>query len=172
MMRQSVLSLLITALIAMGAAAPGLCEDLVGTVANGNGQAVGGVKIQVQSSDGAVTQSATTEADGQYVISGLYPGQYFITLDSAGRGVQGQTVAGYLGENGLTVNWSVGSGVSPLASAQPGIHLTSASTLPALNSVAATSTGGSNSQVVNSPSACQKSAKRCSQNCQGNNNCQ
>jgi hypothetical protein len=111
------------------APAPATCGDLVGTVANGNGQAVQGVKVIVHSSDGQITEAATTDASGQYIISGLDSGQYLITLDPAGTGFQGQTVAGYLGEAGLTVNWSVASGTSPLASAQPGVQLTSASTV-------------------------------------------
>ncbi len=101
-------------------------------------------------------------------IFGLDPGQYLITLDPAGSGVQGQTVVGYLGESGLTVNWSVGSGIGPLASARPGIQLTSAGT--------ANTVGTATTAIVNtsqSPCGPQKSVKGCSDgNNQGNDNCQ
>ena len=121
-MSRSIVVLIAAPVLALAIAAPAICEDLVGTVADRGGQAVQGVKIIAQSKDGT-TQAATTDANGQYRIAGLDPGQYFITLDPAGNGVQGQTVASYLGNSGLTVDWSVASGVSPLASAQPGTRL-------------------------------------------------
>jgi hypothetical protein len=109
--------------LALAIAAPAVCEDLVGTVAGSGGQAVQGVRIIATSRDGQITEAATTDANGQYIIPGLDPGQYMITLDPAGAGVQGQTVASYLGNSGLTVNWSVAPGLSPLASAKPGTEL-------------------------------------------------
>jgi Carboxypeptidase regulatory-like domain len=134
-MSRSILGLF-ACLLALAIASPAICQELIGTVANGDGQAVQGVKIVAHSSDGRVTESAITDASGQYRMSDLIPGQYFITLDPSGANVEGQTVAGYLGQNGLTVNWSVASGLSPLASAQPGIHLASASSVSAVSAVA------------------------------------
>jgi len=98
-------------------------------------QAVPGAKVIAHSSDGLNTQAATTDSNGQYRIAGLDPGQYYITLDALGTGGQGQTVASYLGNSGLTVNWSVAPGATPLASAQPGIQPTSASAVRASDAV-------------------------------------
>ena len=125
-MSRSFLSLIAGCLLALAIATPAICEDLVGTVAGSNGQAVQGVKIIATSRNGQITEAATTDASGQYQIAGLTPGQYLITLDPAGTGVQGQTVASYLGQPGLTVNWSVSPGLSPLASARPGTQLAAA----------------------------------------------
>jgi hypothetical protein len=115
--------------LALTLANPAFCTDLVGTVADGEGQAVQGAQVVAHSSDGSVTQTATTNANGQYQIGGLDPGQYFITLQASGIGSQAQTVASYLGNSGLTVNWSVQPGATPIAAAQPGIQLTSATSV-------------------------------------------
>ncbi|GEM_PF-3732830 len=106
-----------------------LCTDLVGTVADGQGQAVQGARVIALTSDGATTFTTNTNADGQYQIGGLSPGQYFITLEAASIGSHTQTVVSYLGHSGLTVNWSVAPGTTPIAVAQPGIELTSASSV-------------------------------------------
>ncbi len=118
-------------MLTLALVSPALGEDLVGTVADRDGRAVAGAKVVVHGADGAASGAATTDARGQYVISGLAPGQYFITLDAADGGMQSQTVASYLGATGLTVNWSLSSAASPLASAQPGIQLTSAASINA-----------------------------------------
>jgi hypothetical protein len=110
-------------MLLLAVASPALCEDLVGTVAEKDGQAVQGVRIIARSGDGQTREFAITDASGQYRIAGLNPGEYFVTLDPAGSGVQGQTVASYVSNAGLTVNWSVAPGSSPLASAQPGTQL-------------------------------------------------
>ncbi len=125
-MSGSVLRLIAGGVMALAVATPAICQDLVGTVADSDGQAVQGVKIIANRRDGQITEAATTDASGQYRIPGLAPGEYLITLDPAGTGVQGQTVVSYLGKPGLTVNWSVAAGLSPLASAQPGTQLASA----------------------------------------------
>ena len=46
-------------------------------------QPVRGVKFIAVSRDDQITQAATTDASGRYVIVGLAPGQYLITLDPA-----------------------------------------------------------------------------------------
>lgn len=109
-------------LFAIGMVTPAISEDLVGTVVDRDGNAVPGVKIVTQAPDGQTTGTATSDAQGQYRIGGLDAGEYFITLNPAAANVQGQTVASYVGNAGLTVNWSVGHGLAPLASAQPGIR--------------------------------------------------
>jgi hypothetical protein len=112
-------------------ASAALATDLVGTVADGEGQAVQGATVIANSSDGSSARTAITDASGQYRIPGLDPGQYFISLEASAMGAPGQTVASYLGNSGLTVNWSVAPGASPIAIAQPGIQPTSAGDLNA-----------------------------------------
>jgi hypothetical protein len=119
-------ALLFAPVLAFAIAGSALSEDLVGTVADANGQAVRGAQVIAHSRDGQATESATTDANGHYRIAGLDPGQYFITLDAASIGGRNQTVAGYVGDSGLTVNWSMAPGTSPIASAQPGTVLSSA----------------------------------------------
>ncbi len=110
--------------LAVASAAP--CQDLVGTVRNADGMGVAGVKIIARGADGKITGVASSDASGNYRIGNLDPGPYFITLDPAGSGVRGQTVASYLSASGLTVNWSVAPDLSPIAEANPGTRLVSA----------------------------------------------
>jgi carboxypeptidase family protein len=140
-MHRSLLALISTCALAMAIASPAICEDLVGTVANSAGHAVQGVKIVARSADGKISEAATSDAGGRYRIAGLGPGRYFITLDPAGTGVQGQTVASYLGSTGLTVNWSVGPGISPLASAAPGAQLGAPTSVSVAGAVPLASSG-------------------------------
>jgi Carboxypeptidase regulatory-like domain len=126
-MRTSILALVVGCLFAIGAGSQALCEDLVGTVVNRDGHAVQGVKIITHARDGQPTGSAVSDVQGQYSIADLQPGEYFITLDPGSTNVQGQTVASYVGNAGLTVNWSVAMGLAPLASAQPGVQFAAAS---------------------------------------------
>ena len=120
-MSRSALILIAGCILSLAIATSAFCEDLVGSVAGADGQAVPGVRVIATSSNGRLTEAAITDSHGQYIIPGLYPGQYMITLDPAGTGFQGQTVASYVGNPGLTVNWSVSPGLSPLATAHSGI---------------------------------------------------
>jgi hypothetical protein len=162
-MSGSILRLIAGCVLTLAIATPVICQDLVGKVAGSDGQAVQGVKIIAVSRNGQITEAATTDASSQYTINGLTPGQYLITLDPAGTGVQGQTVASYLSQPGLTVNWSVAPGLSPLAYAHPGTQLASA---PAGQTVMTKGNPPASNCVP------QTSQKRCNQNSQGNNNCQ
>jgi hypothetical protein len=54
-----------------------------------------------------VVGQATTNAQGQYTIANLPPGEYTIALDPLKTGFQGNTVLASVGADGLTVNWTV-----------------------------------------------------------------
>jgi hypothetical protein len=64
LMRGTLVAVISGSVLALVLATPALCEDLVGTVANSGGQAVQGVKVIVHSSDGQITEAATTDASG------------------------------------------------------------------------------------------------------------
>jgi hypothetical protein len=57
---------------------------------------------------------------GVYDISGLQPGNYNFTLDPGSSGYQGQTVASYVGADGICLNWGVSTTSPAVATAQPG----------------------------------------------------
>ena len=119
-MKRSIIAFAAACLLALGLTTPSFCQDLVGTVVDQDGHAVSGAKIVTQSPDGQPIGSAVSDANGQYQINGVNAGEYFITLAPAGTAGQGQTVASYVGNGGLTVNWAVAPGVAPVASAKAG----------------------------------------------------
>jgi len=120
-MKRSIIVFVAACLLALGVSSPSFCQDLVGTVVNQDGHAVSGAKIVTQSPDGQPIGSAVSDSNGQYQIAGVGAGEYFITLAPAGNSGQGQTVASYVGNGGLTVDWAVAPGVAPVASAKAGI---------------------------------------------------
>jgi hypothetical protein len=106
-------------LIAVSISAPAMSADLAGVIVDQDGHAIPGATITTQSPNGRTIATATSDSQGQYTIDGLNAGEYFITLGAPGVQTQSQTVASYVGGNGLAVNWLVTPGVVPLASAQP-----------------------------------------------------
>jgi hypothetical protein len=124
-MSRSILALVAGFALAMSLVSSALCEELVGTVVDQNGNAVPGATVVAHTPEGLQTGTAIANPQGQYQINGLAPGQYYITLNPATNGFEGQTVASYVGNGGLTVNWSVAPGVNPVASATPGAQLSS-----------------------------------------------
>src|SRR5689334_12849491 len=86
--------------LALGSAAQ--ASDVMGVVADANGQPVAGVKVIA--SNARSSASAVTDYDGQYAIKNLSAGTYDLMLDPMGSGIKGGTVAGYLDPTGLTVN--------------------------------------------------------------------
>jgi len=141
-MKRSIIVFAAACLIALGLTTPSFCQDLVGTVVDQDGHAVSGAKIVTQSPDGQPIGSAVSDSTGQYQIAGVGAGEYFISLAPAGTAGQGQTVASYVGNGGLTVDWAVAPGVAPVASAKAGTTPVAStgnpvSTLSFVNSVAA-----------------------------------
>lgn len=100
-----------------------LCAEIVGSVLDANGNAVPGVKLSTTTQDGRRIGNAITDDQGAYAIDGMSSGLYYITLaPPAGSALLGQSVASYVGDRGMTVNWAVAPGREPLASAMPGVH--------------------------------------------------
>jgi hypothetical protein len=145
-MKRSIIVFAAACLFALGINTPGFSQDLVGTVVDQDGHAVSGAKIVTQDPGGQTIGSTTSDSNGQYQINGVNAGEYLITMAPAGTAGQGQTVAGYVGNGGLTVNWAVAPGIAPVASAKAGTTSVGStgnpvSTLSFVNNLAE-STGG------------------------------
>jgi len=119
-MNRSIVVLVAACLFAVGMTTPSFSQQLAGTVVDQGGHAVAGAKIVTQTPDGQTIGSATSDSQGQYQIDGVDAGEYFITLAPAAAAGPGQTVASYVGNGGLTVNWAVAPGAAPVASAKAG----------------------------------------------------
>ncbi len=91
-----------------------------GLVANSQGQPVSGVTIVAKDTTGKVLGQGTTGSSGVYDIKGLNEGNYNFTLEPGSTGFQGQTVASYVGPDGVCLNWGVSTTSPAVASAQPG----------------------------------------------------
>lgn len=135
-MSRSIIVLVVACLFAVGMSTPSSSQELAGTVVDQDGHAVSGAKVVTQTPEGQTIGSATSDSHGQYRIDDVDAGEYFITLAPVAAAGQGQTVASYVGNGGLTINWAVAPGTAPVASAQPGIAaVTSASVASAANPV-------------------------------------
>jgi len=107
--------------IAMLLALPSaFCADVVGTVLDLQQHPVSGVNIVVQDTTGKTFGQATTDAAGQYKISGLSPNTYDYMLNPLGTGFKGGSAVSYLDNNGLTMNWKVSNAGDAVALAAPG----------------------------------------------------
>ena len=91
-----------------------------GLVQNAQGQSVAGVNVIAKDAQGKLIGQGTTSSSGVYEIKELQPGNYNFTLDPASSGFQGQTVASYVGPDGICLNWGVSTTAPAVASAQPG----------------------------------------------------
>jgi hypothetical protein len=91
-----------------------------GAVANSQGQSVSGVQIIAKDAQGHVIGQGSTGNSGIYDIKGLQPGNYNFTLDPGSSGFLGQTVASYVGPDGICLNWGVSNTSPAVATAQPG----------------------------------------------------
>jgi Carboxypeptidase regulatory-like domain len=97
-----------------------LAADVRGVVSNPQGHSVAGLQVVAKTTGGQVAGQATTGADGGYNIPGLSSGNYNFTLEPGGSGLQGQTVASYVGPDGLCLNWGTSATAPAVATAQPG----------------------------------------------------
>ena len=91
-----------------------------GTVAGSQGQPLTGVQVIVKDASGKVIGTGAPGSGGVYDVSGLQPGNYNFTLDPGSSGYQGQTVASYVGPDGICLNWGVSTTSPAVATAQPG----------------------------------------------------
>jgi hypothetical protein len=113
-------SILMALALGLGTSALALAADVRGMVAGGQGQSATGLQVIAKDAGGNVAGQATTGADGGYLISGLKSGDYNFTLVPGSSGFQGQTVASYVGPDGLCLNWGVSTSSPAVATAQPG----------------------------------------------------
>jgi len=113
----------IVSFFVLGFASQGLCEDIVGTVVDPGGTPLAGAKLTVKTEGGQEVGAATTNQDGQYQISALSDGLYYLTLNPGVVNLGGQTVVTNVGSQGLTVNWGTLFGQPAVATAQKGNNL-------------------------------------------------
>lgn len=103
-----------------GMSAAAMAASVGGTVASSQGQSVTGVQIIIKDANGHLVGQGATGSSGVYDISGLQAGNYNFTLDPGSSGYQGQTVASYVGPDGICLNWGVSTTSPAVATAQPG----------------------------------------------------
>ena len=113
-------SLLLAFAFVSGMSAAAMAASVGGTVAGSQGQSVSGIEVIVKDASGKVVGQGAPGGSGMYDISGLQPGNYNFTLDPGSSGYQGQTVASYVGPDGICLNWGVSSTSPAVATAQPG----------------------------------------------------
>ena len=111
---------LLAVLLVAGISATAHAASVGGAVANSQGQSVSGVQIIAKDAQGHVVGQGATGNSGIYDIKGLQPGNYNFTLDPGSSGFQGQTVASYVGPDGICLNWGLSNTSPAVATAQPG----------------------------------------------------
>src|ERR1700746_285166 len=97
-----------------------MAASVGGTVAGPQGQPLTGVQVIVKDASGHVIGQGAPGSGGVYDIQGLQPGNYNFTLDPGSSGYQGQTVASYVGPDGICLNWGLSTTSPAVATAQPG----------------------------------------------------
>jgi hypothetical protein len=119
-------SVLIAFAFVAGMSVTAMAASVGGTVASSQGQPLTGIQVIAKDASGHLVGQGAPGSGGVYDIQGLQPGNYNFTLDPGSSGYQGQTVASYVGPDGICLNWGVSttSGLSTtspaVATAQPG----------------------------------------------------
>lgn len=113
-------SVLLALAFVVGMSVTAMAASVGGTVAGSQGQPLSGVQVIVKDASGHVVGQGAPGSTGVYDISGLQPGNYNFTLDPGSSGYQGQTVASYVGPDGICLNWGVSTTSPAVATAQPG----------------------------------------------------
>lgn len=113
-------SILLALALGVGISAAAMAVSVAGTVAGSQGQSFAGAQIIVKDASGHVVGQGTIGSNGAYDISGLPPGNYNFTLAPGSSGIQGETVASYVGADGICLNWGVSTTSPAVATAQPG----------------------------------------------------
>jgi hypothetical protein len=92
----------------------------MGTVDDGTGLGVRGVRIQATDTSGNVVGSATTDAAGKYQIPGLMAGNtYDFQLVPGATGYEGGTATSPVFASGLPMDWEVSHDSEAVALADP-----------------------------------------------------
>src|SRR6202166_3610204 len=113
-------SVLLSVIFFVSVSSAAFAASVGGTVASSQGQPLSGVQVIVKDAGGKVIGQGATGDGGVYDITGLQPGNYNFTLDPGSTGYQGQTVASYVGPDGICLNWGVSTTSPAVATAQPG----------------------------------------------------
>src|SRR3984893_19147718 len=98
-------SILLAVAFGMGMSASAMAVSVGGAVADSQGQSIAGTQVIVKDAAGHVISQGGTSASGTYDIPGLQPGNYTFTLDPGSTGDQVQTVASYVGPDGMCLHW-------------------------------------------------------------------
>src|SRR5580658_8150869 len=110
--------LVVTFVVKMSAAAS--AASVGGTMASSQGQPLTGVQVIVKDASGHVFGQGAPGSGGVYDIQGLQPGNYNFTLDPGSSGYKGQTVASYVGADGICLNCGILTTSPAVVSSQPG----------------------------------------------------
>jgi len=113
-------SVLLSVIFFVSVSSAAFAASVGGTVASSQGQPLSGVQVIVKDASGHLVGQGAPGSGGVYDIQGLQPGNYNFTLDPGSSGYQGQTVASYVGADGICLNWGVSTTSPAVASAQPG----------------------------------------------------
>jgi Carboxypeptidase regulatory-like domain len=113
-------SVLIAFAFVAGMSVTAMAASVGGTVASSQGQPLTGIQVIAKDASGHLVGQGAPGSGGVYDIQGLQPGNYNFTLDPGSSGYQGQTVASYVGADGICLNWGVSTTSPAVASAQPG----------------------------------------------------
>ena len=113
-------SVLLSVIFFVSVSSAAFAASVGGTVASSQGQPLSGIQVIVKDANGHVIGQGAPGSGGVYDIQGLQPGNYNFTLDPGSSGYQGQTVASYVGADGICLNWGVSTTSPAVASAQPG----------------------------------------------------
>lgn len=110
----------------------GSCAEVVGTVRTVAGKPVQGVKIQAVQESGTLAGEALSGLKGTYTIDGLKPGKYVFKLVPQATGFQAGNGVAYLGDKGLTIDWTVSPDAVALDDATAGTGTSAASVIGSL----------------------------------------
>jgi hypothetical protein len=113
-------SVLLSVIFFVSVSSAAFAASVGGTVASSQGQPLSSVQVIVKDASGHVIGQGAPGSGGVYDIQGLQPGNYNFTLDPGSSGYQGQTVASYVGSDGICLNWGVSTTSPAVATAQPG----------------------------------------------------
>ena len=113
-------SMLLALASVFGLSTAAMAASVGGTVAGSQGQSVAGIQVIAKDASGHVVGQGAPGTGGVYDIKDLQPGNYNFTLDPGSSGYQGQTVASYVGPDGICLNWGVSTTSPAVATAQPG----------------------------------------------------
>jgi hypothetical protein len=115
----------VVAVVALGlttlAALPAFAANVAGVIADATGKPVQGMKVIAETQKSQPVQAVLTGSKGGYAIKNLTPGGYLFALEPGGAGFKkGESVAAFVPDEGLTLDWTVSATADPIALARVG----------------------------------------------------